>query len=118
MIADLEEQLAEGYAGQGLLHMDRHSALTAASRNALRDPEDVNLPARTISGTPVVLGRGYEQNPDNYWAAATGQVNILRGPLLLNTAPPMADSPPRVLAEQTMVLLVECVTRYAESVIA
>jgi hypothetical protein len=118
MIADLEEELAANYAGQGMLHFDRHTALVAGSRHVLKDPDDVDTPARTINGTPAVLGRGYEQSPGNYWAAATGRVNVLRGPLLVTQTGPMSDSPPRVLAEQTMVLLVECVARYAESVIA
>ena len=118
MVADLEEELAANYAGQGLLHFDRHTALVAASRHILKDPEDVDLPARTINGTPAVLGRGYEQSPGNYWAGATGRVTLLRGPLVITDAPPLGDNRQRVLAEQVMVLLVECVARYAESVIA
>lgn len=117
-VGDLEEQLAQDYAGVGLLHFDRHTAIAARSRNILTDPDSLDDPARTINGTPAVMGRGYSQNADKYWVGATGRVSILRGPLLVNAVPPMPDAPARVLAEQTMVMLVECTARWAESVIA
>ena len=117
MVADLEEELAANYAGLGLLHFDRYTALSVGAAHILRDPEDVDVPARTINGTPAALGRGYKANANNYWAGATGRVTILRGPLVVSSAPPLGDNRERVLVEQTMVILVECVARFAETVI-
>lgn len=117
MVADLEEELAANYAGQGTLHFDRYTGLTAAAQHILKDPDDVDIPPRTINGTPAVMGRGYKANSGNYWAGAAGRVTILRGPLVTTSAPPLGDNRERVLVEQTMVILVECVARFAETVI-
>jgi hypothetical protein len=112
-VADLEVLLAAGYAGRGLLHMDRGTAVHAFMENLLVPSSD-GAGVRTINGTPVVLGRGYTAAPGGFFTAATGQVVALAGPVQQVRTPITGTEPGRVLVEQQFVLLVECVATSVE----
>jgi hypothetical protein len=114
MVADLEEHLAQNYAGRGLLHMDRYTSVQAYSRKLIEDPESHGARVQTINGTPVVLGRGYVRTAGKFWAAASGRVVVLRGPLIEARAPMNETTGNRVLLEQQYVLLVECAAAWTE----
>lgn len=106
----LEKFLADGYAGLGLLHMDRYTAVRAGSQSLI----DFGTGA-TITGTPVVMGRGYTRGASKFFAAASGRVVVLRSRPITSTAPIHATGPGRVLVEQQMVIAVECVSAWTEA---
>lgn len=105
-IGALEGWLETEYAGQGYIGMSREVAVAAAAAHIVARNLDGTL--STIIGTPIMLGVG---DPDTLFAS--GQVTLLRGPVILNTAPQMdlpdgTCLPARALAERTYVPLVEC----------
>ncbi len=104
----LEGWLAENYEGAGLIHMSRVAAVWGCHHQVIGAGLDGTL--ATCQGTPVANGAGYV-DADNY-AAATGQITLLRGPVMVRSAPSMNVGlecvPPRVIAERTYVPLIEC----------
>jgi hypothetical protein len=104
----LEEWLSENYEGAGLIHMSRKSATWACGGDWVGVGLDGTL--STCQGTPVANGAGY--SPTDDYIAATGQITLLRGPVMVNSVPGMNVGvecvPPRVVAERTYVPLIEC----------
>lgn len=115
MIAVLEEELAQNYAGLGTLHMDRYTSLSARAAGLVEIPTSPDGPIETINGTPVAAGRGYYRDADQFWAGACGRVIILRGPKSTYRTPPSLDRAPQVLVEQPFVILAECVAVWTEA---
>jgi hypothetical protein len=104
----LEEWLDVNYAGLGMMHMARKYATWAINANVVGAGLDGTL--ATIQGTPVANAAGYA--PTDQIIGATGQITLLRGPVMVNYAPPVVNGltcePPRVVAERTFVPLIEC----------
>lgn len=110
-IATAEAWLDANYAGLGLIHMSRTAVNTAAAAHLIVAGPDGTV--ATIQGTPIANGAGYAGLGATIYAS--GQVTLLRGPIVQNVTPSMnIDTncvPPRALAERTYVPLVECGTR-------
>lgn len=105
-VAAMEKWLEENYAGQGFISMTREMATRAVAADVVAVGIDGRL--ATVTGTPVVLGIG-----DSDTIFASGQITVLRGPVMVNSVPAMnlgtgECAPARVLAERTYVPLVEC----------
>ena len=104
-VAAMEKFLEENYAGQGYIYMTRSMATLAGAAQAIGRNTSGDLV--TVVGTPVVLGVG---DPSTIFAS--GQITLLRGPVIINTAAGMnvGDTcyAPRTLAERTYVPLIEC----------
>jgi hypothetical protein len=107
-VAEAEAWLADNYAGQGVIHMNRKSATLACAAQVVGAGLDGRL--ATCQGTPVANGAGYGSLVGK--VVASGQVTLLRGPITVTNAPGMnvgvECSPPRALAERTYVPLIEC----------
>ncbi len=104
-VAQLEKWLEENYAGRGYLAMSRGQAVLAAAAQVISPA--LNGTLASVVGTPVILGVGTDTT-----IYASGQVTLLRGPVIVNgvTGMTVGDTclPARTLAERTYVPLIEC----------
>lgn len=103
-LISMQDALAS-YAGLGMLHMNNKFATTALSKNLIVNGTD-------IREADIVVGRGYTSN--DYWVAATGQITVLRDSVRVVEASPTREQQPILMAEQNFVLLIECISAWAE----
>jgi len=115
MVAAMEERLND-YAGLGAIHVDPHTAVYLDDQNLIHPTLTGGL--QTVNGTPVVSGRGYARTAGNHFIGVTGQVTVLRGPLMETVTPPGPAWPARALIEQPFAILIECVQDWAQVAVA
>lgn len=123
-IAQLEQYLRENYGGTGVIHLSPHLATLAYAQGWVWVDGDV---MRTILGTPIAVGGGYDESvgptespaespgADDAWIYATGAIYGWQSEVgfLPDTPAGAMDrsfNNITVLAEQTFVIAWECVT--------
>jgi hypothetical protein len=131
-LGQVEQALSERYAGQGIVHMDLVTAYDLIGQQALHfDPLTSTL--RTILGTPVVIGAGYDLYRTrtggpfnqafsqafataqiggsaiaNRWIFGTGAMEILMTPVVTSVAYDTANNDKYALAERVVAALIDC----------
>lgn len=98
-LARVEDLLAKGYHGTGIIHLNRALATVLA-------PQLVRVGTRveTVAGTPVAIGAGY----DSTAIYGTGSMAIMRGPALTSTAWNLSVNDRLSLAERTYIVGWDC----------
>lgn len=115
-LGELEQELADCYAGQGIIHVPRSALATLTAQNLLEE-RDGRL--YTKAGNLVVVGGGYTgTGPDGsapaagtMWIYATGAVFGYRGDVQVTSPRDSIDRSANTLsmiAERTYVLGFEC----------
>lgn len=115
-LGELEADLADCYAGQGIIHVPRIALPTLAAWNLVED-RDGRL--YTTAGNLVVVGGGYTgSGPDGSapaagttWIYATGAVFGYRGDVQVTSPRDSIDrsaNTMRMIAERTYVMAFEC----------
>lgn len=110
-LAALEDWLDQNYAAQGVLHVGTWVATHLMGANLLHVSDDGSV--RTVVGTPVVVGAGYNRpgQSENYMFAS-GQVVLVRGPREVKEVPMTTGvsfiNESVYLAHRSYVPLIEC----------
>lgn len=115
-IAALEGWAASNYGGLATLHVPRSVATRALAREVFENSLDWTITTR--QGSLVANGGGYENNvgPDGTpapagqaWLYITGQITLVRTPVVSNRVLAHTDNNQMALAERSYVALVECI---------
>jgi hypothetical protein len=99
-LASVEDQLGSGYMGRGIIHMSRGTAIRL-SEKLVRNGDRME----TTTGTPVVVGAGYDGPPAIF---ATGELAAWNDTPVIYTAWNKAINDELVLAERTYVVGWDC----------
>lgn len=111
----LEYEAGQQYSHRPILHLDRGTATGAYAEHVIEEPSSADQPLETITGTAVVLGRGYTRSAlGQYFGAMTGAVTVALGPVNVDTVPATSDAERVVLASRGVSVAVECVIGWAE----
>lgn len=108
-IGALEQYAGEMYAGQPVLHMNRHMATLAVAAQAAFPGLDGSL--TTAQGTPIANSAGY---PDGV-IFITGAVHLWRTAVATYQAPNTSTNTSVALSERTYVLSTDCLLAVAGS---
>lgn len=112
-MAYLEQDLADNYAGVGIIHMPRLLASQMAGDTLKLDGKIL----RTRLGTPVAAGGGYmpTNSPDgsvtaagSFWMYATGEIAVTRGKLIERTDQDRINNDGVILLERLYEVVVDC----------
>lgn len=98
-LAKVEDDLAAGYMGTGLIHMSRGNAIRLASQ-LVRVGDHIE----TLIGTPVAVGSGYGSG----FIYGTGAGVVVRGDVSILSAWNTSINDELVLAERTYVVGWDC----------